>query len=233
MLWLLLICVFLSIGLVVWMMFPDPSRRIVRKRIYTEVKGKRPVTPLARLANLLAPINKPLASGWYFANASRKIEAAGLRTSPLQTLVVQEMGAALGVTVYFLTLNPGEFNIVWMIFYAAIGAMAPSFWLTNKIRVREYTQHSVHFYFTIVVTHVPRSGPLQLSHPDSDQPADIVAVGSQVGNIVSKDRHGSGGEFCANLHKGLEQIVVVHVCLVHIGRIAKAAGVIVNRRSVF
>jgi len=135
----LLICVFLSFGLVVWMMFPDPSRRIVRKRIYTEVKGKKPVTPLARLANFLAPINKPLASGWYFASASRMIEASGLRISPLQTLVVQEMGAGLGAAVYFFMLKPGEFNIVMLVIYAVIGAMAPSVWLNNKIRIRRFT----------------------------------------------------------------------------------------------
>jgi len=120
------------------MVFPDPSRRIVRKRIYSEVK-KKPMTPLARIANWLSPINRPLASGGYFAKATKMIEAAGLRISPLQTLVVQEMGAGLGVAVYFLMLKPGEFNIVFMVFYGLIGAMAPSFWLNTKIRSRRFT----------------------------------------------------------------------------------------------
>jgi len=49
------------------------------------------------------------------------------------------MGAGLGIAVYFLMLNPGEFNIVWLIWFTVIGAMAPSFWLKNKIRIRRFT----------------------------------------------------------------------------------------------
>ena len=53
MFWLALILVFISIALVVWALFPDPSRGIVRKRIYSEVKAKKALTPLEKLANIL------------------------------------------------------------------------------------------------------------------------------------------------------------------------------------
>ena len=140
MLFITLIFAFLAAASMAWGLLPDATRRIVRRRIYSEVQAKKQPSFVSWISNLLRPINQRLASGWYLDRTSHMLEAAGIRGIPaLQTLAVQQMGAFIGVIIYFVTLGHQGFDVVWLVLFAAAGFLVPSFWLNSRARTRRLT----------------------------------------------------------------------------------------------
>ncbi len=116
------------------MMMPDVTARLIRQRIFSEVAEESRPTMLAQLADLLAPINRLLPTGWYGMHMWRKLETAGVKTPPMHFLVLQEIGALTGLFIYFVVLGGlGHLNVGWLILWLVAGFLVPYVWLLNRI----------------------------------------------------------------------------------------------------
>ncbi len=134
-----LVCLFVAVECLVWALLPDASKRLIRRRVFTEVAAERRVSLLDQLTSALAPVNRWLPTGWYAAYFRKQLEAGGLRIGPAHFLVLQELGAVAGVLVYVVTLGGGHLNAGWLALFVLIGACVPYVWLTNHIADRRLT----------------------------------------------------------------------------------------------
>lgn len=134
-----LVLAFLSMALLGWALLPDASRRLVRRRIYSEVSAVKRPSLLAQLANLLRPLNRRLPLDWYCQRTTTVLDAAGLRLPPLHFLVIQEMGVATGLLVYFITMGNKPINVTWLAAFVMAGFFIPIMWLRNQIQNRRLT----------------------------------------------------------------------------------------------
>lgn len=133
--------VFVGVACLVWTVLPDPTKRLIRKRILAEMSSEGEPVPwhevaLTRLAVLLAPLNRYLPTGWYNVHVWGLLQAAGLRLPPMHFLVLQELGAILGLIVYLVTMGAKHVNVGWLSFFLFIGFMVPYIWLGNRIQSR-------------------------------------------------------------------------------------------------
>jgi tight adherence protein C len=118
-----------------WGMMPDLSGRVIRQRVLADVARETRPTLFDQLVDLLMPINRYLPTGWYSARVQSRLQAAGLKLPVMHFLVMQEIGAFLGLLVYAVTVG-FELNILWLLFLILIGAIIPSVWLGNRINSR-------------------------------------------------------------------------------------------------
>jgi len=119
-----------------WGLLPDLSNRLIKQRVFSEVAVESRPTLLSQLADILAPLNRWLPTGWYSVHIWRLLEAAGLRLSPIHFLVMQELGALTGVIIYGVALGVETIHVGWLAVFVAMGFVVPYLWLTNRIQVR-------------------------------------------------------------------------------------------------
>ncbi len=136
MLLLSFLLVFGAAACVVWTLFPDLSKRLIRQRMFSEVAKENRPTLLGRLAEALAPVNKFLPFSWYSVHMWKRLQAAGWRLPPMHFLVLQEIGATTGLISYFLTMGAGHVNVGWLSFFIAIGFFVPYLYLGNMTSSR-------------------------------------------------------------------------------------------------
>ena len=129
------VLLFTSVVCLVWGLLPDIAGRMIRERVFTELASENRPTLFAQIADLLAPINRFLPSGWYSAGVSSRLQSAGLKMPVMHFLVMQEIGALTGVLVYGITMG-AKLNIAWMVILICVGAFIPHFWLGNRISAR-------------------------------------------------------------------------------------------------
>ena len=133
-----LVMIFCSVMTLGWGLMPDVSKRLIRRRIFSEVATDK-VTPLTQLAELLGPANKWMPTSRYNAYLQKRLDAAGMRMNPMHFLVIQELGALTGAIVYFATLGGGNVNLGLLLIFIAVGCFVPSVWLNNRIQGRRMT----------------------------------------------------------------------------------------------
>lgn len=126
---------FIAVVCLVWGLLPDIAGRLIRERVFAELASENRPTLFAQLADLLAPINRYLPSGWYSAGVSRRLQSAGLKMPVMHFLVMQEIGALTGVLVYAITVGT-QLNLVWLVMLICVGAFIPHVWLSNRIAMR-------------------------------------------------------------------------------------------------
>ena len=134
-----LVLLFLSVGLLTWSLLPNASKRLIRRRVFAQMAGEERLTMLGQLGDMLQPINRWLPTTWYADRSRRRLEAGGVRVSPLHFLVLQEIGALFGFIVYMVLLGLEHPNLVWMAGFTLGGFLVPSFWLSNHIATRRMT----------------------------------------------------------------------------------------------
>lgn len=138
-LFMMSLCAFAAVALLVWALVPNESMRRIRKRIYADVGEKKRPTLIQRLAELLKPIHARLPLDAYSRSTASMLEKAGLRVAPLHFLVIQELGALTGLIVYVATLGGGRLNLVWLIGFLVGGFFVPVLWMHNRIQARRMT----------------------------------------------------------------------------------------------
>ncbi len=130
---------FLSVAVFVWAVLPDASRRLVRRRIFSEVSAEKRPSLLEQVTKLLGPINRRLPTQGYCDRITRTLEAAGLRVSPLQFLVVQEFGVVAGLGAYFVLRGRDPLNIALLVGFGVAGFIVPMVWIRNHTQARRMT----------------------------------------------------------------------------------------------
>src|SRR6185295_12836425 len=68
-----------------------------------------------------------------------KIEAAGLRMTAIQFLVLQEIGAITGLFLYTLLIGFDRMSLPALIVFLLGGFWVPSFWLGQRVNTRKFT----------------------------------------------------------------------------------------------
>jgi len=129
---------FISAALIVWALWPDESARIVRKRLQAEVGQEGGSLILRQLAILMTPINRLLPLGGYILKIQKRLDAAGLRVPAAHFIVIQELGAVvgLGAFMYLAGMGPMEFNPGLLFIFVVIGFTLPTLWVNGRIRSR-------------------------------------------------------------------------------------------------
>ena len=90
------------------------TRQRIHERVYEDVAQDERPTLLSRLSRLLQPINRQLPTGRYNNHIDRRLGAAGLRITPMQFLVLQEIGLLTGVLLYVVTMGTNALNAGWL-----------------------------------------------------------------------------------------------------------------------
>jgi tight adherence protein C len=114
---------------------PDLSGRVIRARALADVAKETRPTLFDQIVDLLMPINRYLPTGWYSARVQGRLQNAGLKLPVMHFLVMQEIGALLGLLIYVITVGV-QLNVLWLFFLLFIGAIIPSVWLGNRISHR-------------------------------------------------------------------------------------------------
>ena len=131
---------FASTALCVWALLPDESRRLIQRRIYSEISTESKPSFIEQVGKTLTPLNRRLPSiNHYSERTTRILEAAGLRMAPLHFLTIQEMGAITGLVVYLVTIGTNGLNVAWLALFMLIGFFIPVIWLNNRIHSRKMT----------------------------------------------------------------------------------------------
>ena len=131
------VCLFLSVAILTWAVWPDETMRAMRRRIYADLPAEKRPSLLKQLVKLWMPINRRLPLGWYNASITDVLEQAGLRVSCMHFFVIQEMGAVTGLIIYFFTLGPEKpINWGWLLVFIVMGFCVPRVWLHNRIGSR-------------------------------------------------------------------------------------------------
>jgi len=137
------ILVFVSVSVFVWALLPDMTRRLVRRRLYSEVSDVKRPPPwkvlLEHAVRLLTPLNRRLPTSGYCARMAKTLEAAGSSLPPLHFLVIQELGIVTGLLVYFVTMGFESLSMAWLMGFMGGGFMVPMLWLNNRIHDRRMT----------------------------------------------------------------------------------------------
>ena len=136
MLTLSLILVFLSVAVLTWGLLPDLSKRLIHRRVFAEVASEERATVVGQLAEMLKPLNRWLPTTWYATVYRRRLEAGGLRMTPLHFLVLQEVGAVFGAFAYVVLMGSGRLNVGWCALFVMGGFFVPWIWLSNQIAAR-------------------------------------------------------------------------------------------------
>ncbi len=131
-----LLLVFSAVVCFVWGLQPDASAQALRQRMLSEMAPEDRPTFLGQLAVLLEPINRYLPTTWYLARLKSRLEAGGMRVSPIQFFVLQEMGMLTGALAYIVTMGAGHLNVGWLALFLVMGFFVPSFWLKNRTQNR-------------------------------------------------------------------------------------------------
>lgn len=139
MLQIALMMLFISVGIMVWFVMPDVSKRMIRRRVFAEVAYGEKLTTIGQLAEMLSPINRLLPTTWYADLYRTRIEAAGLRMTPIQFLVLQEIGAITGLFLYTLLIGFEKMSLPGLLAFVLGGFFVPSIWLGNRINTRKFT----------------------------------------------------------------------------------------------
>lgn len=135
---LISVMVFASVATLTWAVMPDETRRLVRRRIFSEVSAVNRPSLLTQVGKLLEPINRRLPTRGYCDQMTKVLEAAGMRVLPLHFLVVQEIGVVTGILLYFIMLGH-PINVAWLVLFAIAGFFVPVAWLHNQIKARRLT----------------------------------------------------------------------------------------------
>ncbi|MDP3703203.1 MAG: type II secretion system F family protein [Candidatus Omnitrophota bacterium] len=135
---LISVMVFASVATLTWAVMPDETRRLVRRRIFSEVSAVNRPSLLTQVGKLLEPINKRLPTRRYCEQMTQVLEAAGMRIPPLHFLVVQEIGIVTGILLYFILMGR-PINVAWLLLFAIAGFFVPVVWLHNQIKARRLT----------------------------------------------------------------------------------------------
>ena len=140
MLTVLSVLVFLSVSVLAWALLPNPQRRQLRKRIFSEVSDKKRPSIVAIVGNALTPINRRLPGiPGYCTWSTKLMEGAGLRLAPLHWLAIQELGALTGLIVYAATMGLEKINQSWLMVFVIAGFCLPVMWLNNRTQARRLT----------------------------------------------------------------------------------------------
>jgi tight adherence protein C len=135
---MLMVVLVLLAGGIAWYYSSDGTSEAVRTRIYKEIsdQGKRP-SLLGRLVELLQPINQYLPAAWISRKLVNRLEAGGVRMSPLQFFVIQELFCiGSGILIYVITFGSLRFNLGWFLLFSLLGFFVPQIWLFNRIQSR-------------------------------------------------------------------------------------------------
>lgn len=138
MLTVVLVLVFAAFLMVGWAFSLNQANHQFRRRLYTEVAEAKRDPPIVRLAMALEPLNRRLPTTWYAGRATRLLEAAGFKLSPIHFLAIQELGA-LGITIVGLAALGPSAGPAGIVFFGFLGFNVPVFWLQNRIKQRRLT----------------------------------------------------------------------------------------------
>ncbi len=135
------VLLFLSVATLAWALLPNEANRRMRRRIYSEVAGTKDPSPLTKLIEVLAAVHRRAPTGWYTERVTKLMESAGKQRVPaIHFLVIQEMGAAAGLLLYFVCKGTHQpIDWMWFVGCAAAGFLLPAFWLQNQIKQRRMT----------------------------------------------------------------------------------------------
>ena len=130
---------FASVACAAWWLMPDRSRQAIRQRVIAQMpEGNRP-TLWGQMAELLAPLNRRLPTGWYYTHVQRRLEAAGLRMSAAHFFAMQQCGLLAGAVICFVLTGSWRVDPFWLGFSLFTGAMLPYLWLGNQVQGRRQT----------------------------------------------------------------------------------------------
>jgi tight adherence protein C len=133
------VMVFVSVATLTWAVMPDETRRLVRRRIFSEVSAVNRPSLLTQVGKWLEPLNKRLPTRRYCEQMTKVLEAAGMsKIAPLHFIVVQEIGIVTGILLYFIMLGH-PINVAWLLLFAIAGFFVPVAWLHNQIKARRLT----------------------------------------------------------------------------------------------
>jgi tight adherence protein C len=140
----MVIGIFVCVGVLVWALWPDESKRAMRRRLYSEVSEERPESSGTRLVNQLVklwqPVNRHLPTGWYAASTTKALEVAGYRLPALHFFVIQETGAVTGAMAYLVFFGGFDhLNMGWLLLLILAGFMVPRVYLMSRISNRRLT----------------------------------------------------------------------------------------------
>ncbi len=132
-----LVLVFVCVACLVLGLVPDVSKRLMRQRVLAEVaKAEARPTWLSQLTDFLAPINRYLPTGWYSVHIWKRLDAAGMKLPPMHFFVLQEIGAATGLGLYFVFFRWGHLNVGWSALFVVVVFFIPYIWLNFRIQTR-------------------------------------------------------------------------------------------------
>ncbi len=131
-----LMLLFVSVVSLTMGLLPDMSKRLIRERVLADVNEEARPPLLSQLAEVLAPINRWLPTGWYSRYMRSRLEAGAVRVAPIHFFVMQEIGALTGLFVYLVTLGWTHLRLGWLVFFCFAGFFVPYLWLSSRIQKR-------------------------------------------------------------------------------------------------
>lgn len=138
---LIIACVLASVVCFLWAVKPDTDALAIRRRLHDELIGrKRRLIPLAKSLNEVARLNRRLPIHTYLRRLRPQLEAGRLAFTATQFFVIQQLGAAAGLLIYFLVGGPKALAPVWLVVLVAAGWAVPILWLRQRNVTR---QHSI------------------------------------------------------------------------------------------
>ena len=129
--------VFVCVACLVLALVPDVSKRLMRQRVLAEVARveARP-TLLSQLADILAPVNRYLPTGWYSVHVWKRLDAGGMKLLAMHFFVLQEIGAVTGLGLYCVFFKWKHLNVGWLSLFVVLGFIIPYLWLSARIQAR-------------------------------------------------------------------------------------------------
>jgi pilus assembly protein TadC len=128
-----------GIGSVLWMLAPDPSERVIRERVASEVGLGNPdeqPSSLAKALDSLAPINEAAWLEKSRRNTAHRLNSGHVALSSIQFMALQQVIAVMATTGYIMLFGQRT-NWAICIGVAVVSYCLPVMWLKGRIKQRQ------------------------------------------------------------------------------------------------
>ncbi len=132
-----LLCCFGGFVAVCALLAPDGSARAIRGRLDEVVDEPLRKTSLAKLLDLIAPINQLLHFGKGQEKRSVMLAAGHVPLSTIEFLTLKELVIVAGLGLYVLSVGIKGIAPIWAVGVAVISFVLPDVWVRMRIRSRQ------------------------------------------------------------------------------------------------
>jgi tight adherence protein C len=127
-----------SITCVVWGIARDPSRRVIQRRVYSELASEddRPRAGWLKGLEPLARLNRSLRLDRSRRLRPERFLLGDLAMSSSQFLVLKQLSAAMGVGLDGFWQQFQRLQPLWILIWGLVGFVLPELWLRRRILAR-------------------------------------------------------------------------------------------------